>query len=1182
MSATQHKLLIANRGEIVIRIAKAAKELGIPSVSIYSEDDATSLHLQQTDFAIAIEGRGPRAYLDIDAIIAVAKKEDCTMIHPGYGFLSESDAFAAMCAEEGIIFVGPKPEILDLFGNKIEARRLAENWGVPTIEGTLDTTTLEEAIAFFESLGEGAAMMIKAVAGGGGRGMRLVTKVEDISSSFQRCQSEAERAFGNGDVYVEKYIPKARHVEVQILGDGENISHLGERDCSIQRRNQKIIEIAPCPGIVPELREKLVNAAMLLAKAVNYNSVGTVEFLVEGREELTADTPFYFIEANPRLQVEHTITEEVMGIDLLLFQLQEAMGISLETMGLLEHEVPEPEGYAMQLRINTEVMDSEGRLQPKSGIISRYDFPMGEGIRVDGYGYEGYQTNPNFDSLLAKLICHSPYDHFGSVVEKAIEVLQDTNIEGVETNISLLKKVLKHPRFQAMDLSTRFVDTHILGKHPNIIIKATESEAPTDEAVLSFDSFPDLQSNETQTEKTTPAIVELYKEEKETEEPEEVEETKPTPVASNSFDNFPPLNAADFGESANDKTALESGLTVAPIFDQPQAAPEQPAAPTKKKVAANKETLTIHTPMPGSVLSILIKKGDSIRKGQELVVIEAMKMESVINATHSGVVEALAIQEGDILSENQPILTLRPTAKAAQEEVVVDAIDPDYIRPDLEAVHQRKSFLYDEQRPEAVAKRRKRGQYTARENIAALCDEGTFSEYGGMAIAAQTTRRSMEDLIQNTPADGLINGTGLVNGTLFGPDKAKCMIMAYDATVLAGTQGTANHMKMDRMLHLAEKWNLPIILFAEGGGGRPGDVDVQTVAGLQILTFTMFGRLSGKVPLISIVSRYCFAGNAALAGCSDVIIATENVSIGMGGPAMIEGGGLGTYHPKEVGPADVQTVNGVIDILVKDEMEAVAATKKYLSYFQGKVEKWECKDQRSLRHLIPENRKRTYDIRTVIEHLADTDSVLELRAKYGIGIITAFIRIEGHPIGLIANNPNHLGGAIDAEAAIKTNDFLKLCNNYQIPILSLCDTPGIMVGPEHEKEGTVRHASRMFIAGAQLKVPLMAIILRKGYGLGAMAMVGGSFHVPLFTVGWPTSEFGAMGLEGAVHLGYKKELEAIEDPDERNALFEKMVAELYERGKGISMATSLEIDDVIDPMETRTWILNGLKSTAVG
>jgi len=548
----------------------------------------------------------------------------------------------------------------------------------------------------------------------------------------------------------------------------------------------------------------------------------------------------------------------------------------------------------------------------------------------------------------------------------------------------------------------------------------------------------------------------------------------------------------------------------------------------------------------------------------------------VIKATQAGIVEQIPIQEGDILIENQPILFIK---NILGELAVIEeetSINPAYIRPDLEAVIHRKSFLWDRNRPEAVAKRRKRGQYTARENIDALCDKDSFSEYGGLAIAAQKQRRSVEDLIKNTPADGLVTGIGTVNQSEFGAAAARCMVMAYDFTVLAGTQGTYNHAKMDRMLHLAIKWNLPLILFAEGGGGRPGDVDVEAIAGLHIMTFSLFGALVGKVPVISIVSRYCFAGNAALAGCSDVIIATEDVSIGMGGPAMIEGGGLGKFHPREVGPASVQTKNGVIDVLVKDEMEAVVVAKQYLSYFQGKTTDWTCADQRELRHLIPENRRRVYDIRKVLHHIADTDSVLELRPQFGVGILTSFARIEGHPVGIIANNPNHLGGAIDAEGATKAVRFMELCNQFNIPIVSLVDTPGIMVGPDAEKEGTVRHASRLFVVGGQLKVPLFAIFLRKGYGLGAMAMVGGSLHIPVFTVAWPTGEFGAMGLEGAVHLGYKKELEAIEDPTERTALYDKMVAELYERGKGTNMATQLEIDDVIDPMESRTWIVRGL------
>ena len=605
------------------------------------------------------------------------------------------------------------------------------------------------------------------------------------------------------------------------------------------------------------------------------------------------------------------------------------------------------------------------------------------------------------------------------------------------------------------------------------------------------------------------------------------------------------------------------------------------ASSNKKHLTPKKETSSaifiIPSPTPGSVVTLLVKEGDLVKQGQELVVLEAMKMESVIMADQGGIVDRILVQVGDIISEDQAVLQLSRVEGAVEIAEEVKDIDPDYVRPDLETLIYRKSFLLDKNRPDAIAKRRRNNQFTARENIDALCDADSFIEYGGLAVAAQKARRSEEDLIKNTPADGLVTGIGTINQSQFEAEK-RCLIMAYDFTVLAGTQGTYNHMKMDRMLHLAKKWNLPIILFAEGGGGRPGDVDVQAIAGLHILTFTLFGALSGKVPLISIVSRYCFAGNAALAGCSDVIIATENVSIGMGGPAMIEGGGLGTYHPRDVGPAKVQTKNGVIDILVKDEMEAVAVAKQYLSYFQGVTTDWTCGDQRLLRQAIPENRRRVYDIRTVIKQLADTDSVLELRPHYGVGMITAFIRIEGHPIGLIANNPNHLGGAIDAECAIKADNFLSLCSKFGIPILSLCDTPGIMVGPDAEKEGTVRHASRLFVTGGQLKVPLLAIVLRKGYGLGAMAMVGGSFHVPLFTVAWPTGEFGAMGIEGSVHLGYRKELEAVKDPVEKAKLFDKMVAELYERGKGINMASQLEIDDVIDPMESRKWIVRGLKS----
>jgi acetyl-CoA carboxylase carboxyltransferase component len=275
----------------------------------------------------------------------------------------------------------------------------------------------------------------------------------------------------------------------------------------------------------------------------------------------------------------------------------------------------------------------------------------------------------------------------------------------------------------------------------------------------------------------------------------------------------------------------------------------------------------------------------------------------------------------------------------------------------------------------------------------------------------------------------------------------------------------------------------------------------------------------------------------------------------------------------------VQVANGVVDLAVRDEAEAVAAARKYLSYFQGPIVGFTFSDQRALRHVIPENRLRVYPVRDVIDTLFDDNSVLELRRGFGAGMVTALARIEGRPVGVIANDPTHLGGAIDAEAADKAARFMQLCDAHDLPIVFLCDTPGIMVGPEAEREATVRHASRMFLTAASLDTPFMTLVLRKGYGLGAQAMAGGSFRAPLFTVAWPTGEFGGMGLEGAVKLGMRKELEAVEDPEERRALYEQLVARLYESGKAISTASTFEIDAVIDPSESRRWIASALRSS---
>ncbi len=596
----------------------------------------------------------------------------------------------------------------------------------------------------------------------------------------------------------------------------------------------------------------------------------------------------------------------------------------------------------------------------------------------------------------------------------------------------------------------------------------------------------------------------------------------------------------------------------------------------------------IRSPLQAQVVQWLVQPGEVVAAGEVLVIVEAMKMEHEIRAPQTGRLGELFIQPGEAVNEGEALGTLRamaaddaPHAAAHNDAPAIAhtantsapraSPESSATRADLHQLQTRLAFTQDAQRPEAVAKRHALGLRMARENIADLCDPGTFTEYGALAVAAQSRRRSADDLVRNTPADGMVTGIGQIHGQ-------RVVVMAYDATVLAGTQGMRNHQKTDRMLGIALQNNLPVVLFAEGGGGRPGDVDVAIVAGLNLTTFAAFARLNGRVPVIGVVAGRCFAGNAAFLGCCDVVIATKDSNIGMGGPAMVEGGGLGVFKPEQIGPSAVQHGNGVIDVLVNDEAQAVAAARHYLSFFQGAQAAWQAPPAEGLRQVVPENRLRVYDTRSAMQGIADVGSLLMLRTGFGLGIHTALCRMEGRPVGLLANNPAHLGGAIDADAADKAARFMQLCNAHGLPIVSLVDTPGFMVGPDMEEKAQVRHVSRMFIAAAHLRVPYLSVVLRKGYGLGAMAMAAGGFHEPLCNVAWPTGEFGAMGLEGAVRLGYRKELEAVPEGPEREALFERLLAQQYDNGSAIHMATTLEIDAVIDPADTRHWLLAGLQS----
>ena len=760
-----------------------------------------------------------------------------------------------------------------------------------------------------------------------------------------------------------------------------------------------------------------------------------------------------------------------------------------------------------------------GEVRPSGGTITRYEMPTGPGIRVDGFGYSGYTTSPNFDSLLCKVIVSSRSTDLDVVIDRTERALSHCHIEGIRTNIGFLRQILGSEAFRKGEVTTRWVDQNAAG--------LAESARESPDASVASDG-------------------------------------PSSGLAGGQVDSRDPLALFEYADAIKKAKA--------------EAATAEEEVESRVDLIGPDGSIGQPAPIQGTVVNVKVQEGDAVAAQQELVIMEAMKMEHVISASVSGIVRKVDVEVGNVIQEGHPLVFVEAADVDIEGSDVSEELDLDHIRGDLQETIERRKWIYDENRPKAMERRERTGQQTARKNINDLCDDGSFIEYGPLVLAAQRRRRTEQWLRENTAADGLICGVGTVNSDLFPDQDARCVAVAYDYTVFAGTQGHKNHYKQDRIFELANRFKLPVILFSEGGGGRPGDTDGSGGVGMDTYTFTQWSKLSARVPLVGVNSGRCFAGNTALLGCCDVIIATKKSTIAMGGPAMIEGGGLGIYTPEEVGPMSFQVPNGVVDIIVDDEQELIDTAKKYISYFQGTKADWEAPDQRKMRHVVPENRLRMYNVRDVIQTLADVDSVLEIRENFGIGIVTCFLRIEGKPFGLIANNAHHLAGAIDTDGADKAARFLQLCDAFDLPVISIMDCPGIMVGPEVEKTALVRHSCRLFNTGANLSVPMFGVIIRKAYGLGVQAMCGGSSLVPFFCVAWPTAEFAGMNIEGSVKLGYRNELMELKTAEERIKRFDEMVASSYERAKAVNSATFFGVDDVIDPAATRSWIVRGMKS----
>lgn len=1100
-----------------MRIQASILQLGHVPLGIYTAQEGVFaphlLHLP-IESRILIPGEGAKAYLDINGILTAAKEAGAEAVIPGYGFLSESPDFAQAVNDAGLLWIGPRPETLSLFGDKYRSKQFAVECRVPVLPSTSANASLDEIRAFAKKLPGGTKVLLKALEGGGGRGIRIVNDMAELPEAYEGCKREALSSFGSDKVFAEPFLQGARHIEVQVVGDGlGGVVDVGERECTLQRRHQKLIELCPSPTLatLPKLREAIIKSALSIAAGGKLLSLSTFEFLFvppsNGHEG-----HYYFLECNPRLQVEHTVTEEAYGVDLVATQIRLALGEPLKAV--LPPTPQRAPRAALQLRINAEKLQPDGSAVGTTGNLTAFLPPSGPGIRVDtaahpplGGAVGTYRQGLAFDSLLAKIIIVGP--NYANNIARARRALEQLRVAGVQTNRALLLALTEDERVVSnQGISTRFVEQNA--------------------------------------DKLFQRTVELEK--KWAEE----------------------ASVASGGDAEAEQTT--------------QRLP--PAGPGETYVKVH---------LPGRLVSLSLKEGATVNKGDTVAILESMKMEHTVRSEVSGTVIKTLAAEGDNLDDGAAVALINvdeaATRDGAGDADAASKVDLDFKSDKLLELEKIRADMQDDSaiRAKATQRRRDKGYRTALENLNHLIDHGTFLEYGDLVLAAQRTRLKGDALLA-TRNDGVIVGWAKVNG-------ARTAICMYDYGVLAGTQGYFHHNKLDRIFRSVLDSPAPLVLYAEGGGGRPGDVDLvhQKVAGLHGPSFTLLAHINSRgIPIIGVANGYLFAGNAALLGTSDFIISTNHrhTSIGMGGPAMIEGGGLGVVNPEDVGPVTVHLENGNLDIVVKDEAEATEVAKTLVGFFQERPPvqltsrgdpTWS-RDPRLFRHTIPTDRKRAYDMHAILDLLTDDDTpFLEIGPHWGNSLITGFMRVQGQTLGVVASNVlSPLGGAIDAASARKASRFINILSKTKAAhLIALCDTPGFMVGPRAEPEGGLRAFAEYFAAGAGFidsGGKIFGVTVRKAYGLGAQALLGGSTVVPFHSVAWPTGEFAGMGIEGAVKLGMRKELEAIPDPAERAKAEQEFIDDMYTRGRAINMAQATEIDTVIDPAETRDWIVKCLES----
>lgn len=1087
------RVLIANRGEIAIRIARAAASLGVESVAVFTRADAMSLHTKLAGSAREIAGDAVRGYLDIEAIIAAAKAGGCDCVHPGYGFLSENTLFAERCKAEGLRFIGPSPKSLKLFGDKVEARAFAEAQGVPVIPGAPKLASSDEAKAQAKAIGY--PVMLKASAGGGGRGMRAVARPEEMDDAFVRCQGEAEAAFGDRALFLEKIVPRPRHIEVQVLGDGQgNVVHLFDRDCSVQLRNQKVVEVAPAPNLDESLRQRILADAVKLARAAKYENAGTVEFLVNPETG-----QHFFIECNPRIQVEHTITEQVMGFDLVEAQFRIAAGASLSTLGLANQKaVGMPRGFAVQARV----------VAQGTGTLSAYREPSGPGVRVDACGYVGLAPPPQFDPLLAKLICQSGSSGcFDSAVDRTRRALDEFHIVGVPTNGDQLRAILANPEFRAGNART------------TLLAEAIEPAKAKTGALQFLDQ-----------------------------------------------------QVASLGRGR--------GASAPPARPLP--------VPTGHEA--------IESPHAGSIVDIKAREGAEVKAGDLLFVVSAMKMETSVAAPCSGTVTALAsLSVGDAVDGSQILAVIKPAAGAARAAPAV-AADEGWT-PMLDKVTALQAIAHKRLAPGStdpgVVRQRNRRKLTCRERIDGLLDPGSFREVGSLAGFA--TFDEDGNVAEFTPASH-VGGQGRI-------DNRPCIVCADDFTSRGGHADGAIGHKSRYLDQLSIELRTPSIRLLDGssGGGsvatmvpkQDGSASAKESTGAikagrprvvggggsflpGHLGSTFYTEQLASVPVVNLLLGSVVGIGAAKAVLGHFSVMVRDISqLFVAGPPVVSHAMGYDVTKEDLGGWHIHCRNGSVDNLAETEEEAMAQTRRFLSYLPSSV--YEAppvtrsadpvdRREQELLTLVPRKRTATFDVRRAIRLLADKDSFFEVGPLWGTDQVTGFVRMNGYPMGVIASDSRHVnGGALTADGCDKLKRHLDVCDLFHLPVLNLIDNPGFAVGIEHEIAGTIRKGGEWMVAFAQVTVPIFTVLMRRSFGVA-----GNNYATPRsmasVRVTWPSADVGGIPPEGGIEAAYKRQLAEAADPA---ALRAEINARIESVRGPIGPLNRFEIEEMIDPRDTR-------------